>query len=139
MSETPSVDRYDCKTCKGTGGQQNPALTGWLCEDCEGSGRCPTFNGYHECPCCGEVLCGGPLDEPRCDSCEEADCDVHSCEDEGCDDSCEDDGMALEGCNVPTCECCEERMSFMNDRAWHDNCEADECERKRTEGSVSHA
>lgn len=88
--------------------------------------------GYHDCACCDEIICGGLLSEKRCDSCVEAGCEIHD-HDEEDDCDCEYDGLNKDGCQIPTCPSCETPMSFMNDRKWHDNCDADECERKRKE------
>jgi hypothetical protein len=67
----------------------------------------PHWPGYHECSCCGEIICGGPLAESRCDCCVEAGCD--------------EDGES--GCDVPRCPICETPESFMNDGKWHHNCD----------------
>jgi hypothetical protein len=76
-------------------------------------------DGYHSCPCCEELLCGGPLDEVRCDSCVEAGCEAR-----------EEDGVFVR-CEVPVCPCCETPSSFMNDKKWHDNCDdPDDCEKR---------
>ena len=71
--------------------------------------------GYHDCPCCGETLCGGPLDEERCESCAEAGCEPN-------DRKASDNYGVYDDCQVPCCPECDTRMSFMNDEKWHRNC-----------------
>lgn len=72
------------------------------------------FDGYHSCPCCGEILCGGLLSQPLCASCFEDGCEP---EEDG-----EDEGVYLD-CQVQRCPSCDERFSFMSDGEWHPNCD----------------
>ena len=80
-------------------------------------------SGYIDCCCCGDPMIVDDTDAEggvtMCEACLKAECDPHA------------------GCEIPTCEDCDTAVSLMNDGCWHTNCEADECERQRSEGSKS--
>lgn len=79
----------------------------------------------HECPCCSECVYSDDPDD-LCSCCEEAGCEAE-------DDKRSDNYGYYVDCQIPQCGECETRATFCTDGKWHDNCEPDECSRKRSQ------
>lgn len=71
----------------------------------------PNFDGYHDCPCCGETHLDP--DEELCDDCLKA----------GCEPTEDEDGESYQDCQIPQCPDCDVRASFCTDGKWHSNCD----------------